>query len=130
MFIKTDKIVDTLIRLKNNYSKNKKTVKILNLKKNRKLLNLLYREGYIIGYSAETNSKFINVTLKYTNLEPGIKEINIFSKPSKKIFLNLSKLSKIKNDDKLVIISTVIGYKSLYSAIKQKQGGELICSIN
>lgn len=124
-------ITDTLIRLKNGSTSTKKTVNVIKNKKTIQILNVLYKEGYILGYQfLSSDSNLIQVSLKYINSVAVIKKIKIFSKVSKKIYCNLNMLSKQKNNNQLTIVSTSKGYLSANEALKLKIGGELICLIS
>lgn len=118
------------IRLKNSSKSYKKSVIITNTKQNIKLINVLYKEGYILGYSFEKNGKNeITVYLKYRNYEPLIKHIHFISKPNKEIYCSVKLLSKQKYNNSLYICLTKKGYMSILDAIYRNLGGQLICKI-
>jgi len=72
-----------------------KSIKVPNIRINLNLLNLFYELGIISGFFIDEEN-FIEVFLKYKKSNTIFKKIVYFSKPSKKIFVNLLKLYKIK----------------------------------
>ena len=95
-----------------------------------KILNILYREGYIRGhcYSKEKPNQ-IEVLLKYHNAKPVITNLKRISKPSSRTYCKVKHLHKYKLNLGLTIISTPIGILSLKDAITAKVGGEILCQI-
>ena len=123
-------LIDMFIRLKNSSKSYKKSVIITNTKQNIKLLDVLYKEGYILGYSFSKYCKNeITVNLKYSNYEPLINNIDFISKPNKEIYCSVKLLSKQKYNNNLYICSTQKGYMSILDAINNNLGGQLICKI-
>ena len=123
-------VIDMFIRLKNSSQSYNKEVIVTKTKQNIKLLNCLYKEGYIIGYTFSIkNNNRISVTLKYKNYKPVIKNINFISKTSKEVFCSLKQLSKQNDNNILYIIFTTKGYMSISEAKLNNLGGQLILKI-
>lgn len=96
-----------------------------------KLLNLLWDENLILGYSPlYENSNFIKIFLKYLLYKiPSINNIKIFSKSNKNIYLSLSNIWKLKYLNINYVISTSKGLLSLKNCKKFKLGGKLLLII-
>lgn len=104
---------------------NKLTIKYQKKKNCEVLLNLLWDEGYILGYkNLSSNSNIIIIYLKYINNYPVIVNFKIISKPSLKIYYSSRQLWKIKPNQGLLIMSTTKGLKSLDFCKKFNIGGE------
>lgn len=97
------------------------------------LLNILYKEGYIRGYKKilnKNNQIKIKVLLKYTyDNKPLIKKIQKISKSSKRVYISIKSLWKIKNGLGILIISTNKGLMTDNTARLLNCGGEIICQI-
>ena len=95
------------------------------------VLNLLWNEGYILGYQISSkNSSKMKIFLKYSKEKPAIKIIKVFSKPGKRIYYSLSQLWKINSNVSFIIFSTNKGVKTLDECKRFKVGGEplfMIC---
>lgn len=93
-----------------------------------RILQLLVTEGYINGYYI-CDQKLVVVLLKYINDRPTILNIQQFSKPGKRIYINNKWLYKNKTHH-LYLISTNQGVMTQNHAIQLNLGGELICKIS
>ena len=90
-----------------------------------KFLNVLWDEGYILGYkTSNSNSNMFEIFLKYNNGKPLINKVIFLTKPSKRIYLSLKQLWKIDSNFGLIIISTNKGVLSKQDCQKLKIGGE------
>lgn len=94
----------------------------------RLFLNFLWKNNLILGYFFQ--NKNYKVFLKYTKNKPAIKNIKIISKSNKKVYLSVKQLWKIKLTNRLIIISTHKGLRSLKECQKQNIAGELLAIIN
>ena len=106
------------------------------LQKKKKLcesfLNILWTEGFIIGYKIEgKRQENLKIFLKYIdNRKPSINNIKIISKPGRRIFYSLKQIWKIDSSKTLIIFSTNQGLKTLSECKKLQLGGEPIITIN
>lgn len=90
-----------------------------------KILNILWDEGFILGYKfLYTDSKKLKIFLKYKNGEPVIKLIKILSKPSLRIYYSVRNLWKLDPSKGLLVLSTNKGFMSSNECKKQIIGGE------
>ena len=106
------------------------------LQKKKKLcesfLNILWTEGFIIGYKIEgKNQKNLKIFLKYIdNEKPSINNIKVISKPGRRISYSFKQIWKIESNKTLIIFSTNQGLKTLSECKKLQLGGEPFIIIN
>jgi len=101
---------------------------ILQPKKNICLLflNVLWDEGYILGYKkSKKNKGHIEIFIKYKNKNPVINTVKFITKPSKRVYCSLKQLWKIDSNSSLLVLSTNKGILTLDKSKKLKVGGEL-----
>jgi small subunit ribosomal protein S8 len=92
-------------------------------------LRILWREGFISGYTIDCNNK-IKIFLKYNNGQPAIKSLDLISKPGRRIHYSIKQIWKIDSSKSFIIFSTNKGLKSLIECKKLKIGGEPVLAIN
>lgn len=128
----SDKLSDFLIRLKNGYRAKKSSVFVCNTVQIRRLLVLLLKLGYISSFSI-IDIKNIQVSLRYLNNLPAIREIKRISKPSSKIYIKVVDLknrsSLSGNQNGFLIMSTSFGFITDIEALANGVGGEVLFSI-
>lgn len=111
--------------IKNGSIAKKQTIVHYNKKINVQVLNVLWENGYILGYRKNPDNPLkLNIFLKHDQKTSGIKNIKSISKPGNRIYCSLSNLWKIHSTNSLVIISTNLGIKSLDECRRLKVGGE------
>ena len=95
-------------------------------------LNILWTEGFIIGYKIEgEKQENLKIFLKYIeNGKPSINNIKAISKPGRRISYSLKQIWKIDSSKTLIIFSTNQGLKTLSECKKLQLGGEPIITIN
>ena len=90
-----------------------------------KVLNLLWDEGFILGYKTYLkNPNLFIIFLKYDKNTPTIKKINSISKPSKRIYFSVKDIWKTESGVGLFIITTNKGIFSLNTCRRYNIGGE------
>ena len=89
-------------------------------------LKILWREGFITGYQKyKKNPNVIKIFLKYKNGNPVINNINIITRPGRRIYCNIKQIWKINNtSNSCIIFSTNKGLKTLEECKKLRIGGE------
>lgn len=113
--------------IKNGQLAKKLSIKQFNHKYCISILDVLWDEGFILGYKVSTiNSKYILVYLKYINSIPCIQSVKIVSKPSFKFCYSLKQIWKLKLNRSLLIITTNKGIFSYEECKKYNLGGEPI----
>ena len=94
------------------------------------ILNVLWNEGFILGYRiSKTNIKIIKIYLKYQNGTSSIAVLKMLSKPSLKLYYSVKQLWKIDSSKGLIIMSTNKGFMTSTECKKQVLGGEPIIVI-
>jgi|NOAtaT_6_FD_contig_71_1247203_length_2931_multi_2_in_0_out_0_3 small subunit ribosomal protein S8 len=97
-----------------------------------RILNVLIKEGFIVGYSTVTSKDLIllKIFLKYhENGAPLINQIIRVSKPGQRIYFKISDLKEFKNSLGIYILSTTKGIISDIEARRVNIGGEVLCKI-
>ena len=116
-----------LSSIKNGQLSYKQTIKQIKTKKTEELLNILWDEGFILGYKKNKNKLII--FLGYKNNNPLINTIKIISKPNLRVYYSVKQLWKLNINDGLIIFSTNKGLLSINTCKKLKIGGEPILII-
>lgn len=98
-----------------------------------RVCKVLLENGYISNFEELTSEngfkKTINIELSYSNSRSVIQELKIISKPSRRVYKKISAIKPFRNGFGLLIMSTSSGILSYRDAIKQKVGGEILCSV-
>ena len=88
-------------------------------------LNILWDEGFILGYKTHTsNSKLLKIFLKYKNKIPVINSLKLISKPSRQIYYSVSDLWKLDSKKNLIIFTTSKGLMTINECKQTKTGGK------
>ena len=85
-------------------------------------LRLMWDEGFILGYSINSNK--LKIFLKYKIGKPVIHSIKTISKPSRRIYYSAKQIWKIDSTKSFIILSTNQGLQSINSCKKLRIGGE------
>jgi small subunit ribosomal protein S8 len=96
------------------------------------VLEVLKREGYIRGFSAEEirpGVAQLRIELKYTEGEPVIKEIHRVSKPGRRVYSKIQELPRVYAGLGVSILSTPRGVLSDAEARAANVGGEVLCRV-
>lgn len=127
-----DPISDCLTRIRNGLMRGKVEVSAPYSKVKHDLVNVLVNEGYLKSCKKveEYNNKAsINITLKYFNSQPAIKNIKRISKPSLRKYSGPEDLKPVKNGLGAYIISTNQGLMTDKQAKAKNIGGEVLCEV-
>lgn len=120
-----NKVCNMISNIKNSQLVNKTFVLQKRKKVCEQILNLLWNEGFILGYKiVKKNPSKIKIFLKYHNGYPVINFIKVISKPSLRVYYSLKKIWKLDSSQGVIIISTSKGFMSNSDCKKQKLGGE------
>jgi small subunit ribosomal protein S8 len=96
------------------------------------VLEVLKREGFIRGYSAEQLRPGIaqlRIELKYNEGEPVIKEIHRVSKPGRRVYSKIKELPRVYAGLGISILSTPRGVLSDAEARAANVGGEILARV-
>lgn len=129
--VMTDPIADMLTRIRNANQMKHETVNIPASKLKKEILELLKKEGYIVGYKVVKGDvqDTLNVTLKYLANDRVVKGLKRISKPGLRVYAKNSEIPKVLNGLGIAVISTSNGIITDREARKQKVGGEILAYI-
>ena len=127
-----DPIADMLTRIRNSQMRGKSIVMSQDSKLRAWVLDVLKDEGYIRGYEKKSDSSgfpALEISLKYYDGVPVIREINRVSKPGRRVYVGAKDIPTVRQGLGLSIVSTAKGVMSDASARSHNIGGEIICTV-
>ena len=127
-----DPIGDMLTRIRNSQMRGKSTVSVPSSKMRVRVLDVLKAEGYIRGYEMSTGKDghpAIEVSLKYFEGTPVIREMKRVSKPGRRVYLGVDDIPQVRQGLGVSIVSTSKGVMSDASARAANVGGEVLCTV-
>ncbi len=126
-----DPISDMISRIKNAQSRGHKKVSFGSSKLKRAICEVLLDEGFIkkSEVTGDLPKQEIEITLKYFEDKPVIKEFNRESKPGLRKYFSSQDIPAIKGGLGIGILTTSKGVLTDKQAKTQNIGGELICTI-
>ena len=124
-------VSDLVARIKNGYMANKVSISLPISKLRENILRILKQEGYILNYTKvmEDEKEKFNVHLRYHYSNPVINEIEVISKPGRRVYCRADKIPLVKNGLGMVILSTSGGVIADHEAREKKLGGEILFKI-
>ena len=127
-----DPIGDMLTRIRNAQMRGKSTVSTPASKLRVWVLDVLADEGYIRGYektSSDDGHGAIEISLKYFDGIPVIRELKRISKPGRRVYLGVKDIPQVRRGLGVSIVSTPQGVMSDANARAKNVGGEVICTV-
>ena len=127
-----DPIGDMLTRIRNSQMRGKSTVETPASKQRARVLDVLADEGYIRGYEATTGKDghpAFEISLKYYEGTPVIREVKRVSKPGRRVYLGVSDIPQVRQGLGVSIVSTSRGVMTDASARQANVGGEVLCTV-
>ena len=127
-----DPIGDMLTRIRNAQMRGKSTVSTPDSKLRAWVLDVLADEGYIRGYEKTTCSDghgAIEISLKYFDGVPVIRELKRVSKPGRRVYLGVKDIPQVRQGLGVSIVSTPQGVMSDANARAKNVGGEVLCTV-
>ncbi|WP_324755119.1 30S ribosomal protein S8 [Roseovarius sp. Pro17] len=127
-----DPIGDMLTRIRNAQLRGKSSVITPASKMRERVLGVLADEGYIRGFENATGKDghpAIEISLKYFDGTPVIREMKRVSKPGRRVYLGVKDIPSVRQGLGVSIVSTSRGVMSDASARSQNIGGEVLCTI-
>ncbi len=122
--------IDLLIRIKNGYMASLGTVKSPYSRFREEVLKKLIKLGFVKDYKIEGEKiKTINIELLYKDNTPALTEVELFSKPGRRYYVNYKELKPVLGGLGFSVISTSKGILTNKEAKKMKTGGELLFNI-
>jgi small subunit ribosomal protein S8 len=89
-------------------------------------------EGYIRGFEetkGDDGHPAIEISLKYYEGEPVIRELKRVSKPGRRVYMSVNDIPSVRQGLGVSIVSTSRGVMSDANARSQNVGGEVLCTI-
>lgn len=124
-------VSDLVAIIKNGYMAKKNSVSspVSRLREN--ILQVLKEEGYILNYSKVKNDNIekFDIHLKYHYSDPVVKEIEVVSKPGRRVYCGYNDIPLVKNGLGVTVISTSKGVITDHKARSEKLGGEVLLKI-
>ena len=127
-----DPIGDMLTRIRNAQMRRRSTVMTPASKLRAWVLDVLKDEGYIRGYekvTGENGHPAIEISLKYYEGEPVIRELQRVSKPGRRVYLGVDNIPQVRQGLGVSIVSTSKGVMSDANARAANVGGEVLCTV-
>ena len=127
-----DPIGDMLTRIRNAQLRGRSTVMTPGSKLRVWVLDVLADEGYIRGYEKMTGSDghpAIEISLKYFDGTPVIREVKRVSKPGRRVYLGIKDIPQVRQGLGVSIVSTSKGVMSDSAARIATVGGDVICTV-
>ena len=127
----TDPLGDMLTRIRNGLQAKKDSVLTPSSKLRVRVLDVLQREGYIRGYTAEEvgGHDGIRIELKYFEGQPAIRHVARVSKPGRRVYSGSKELPRVRNGLGITIVSTPRGVLSDAEAREHNVGGEVLAEV-
>ncbi|EAQ26185.1 MULTISPECIES: 30S ribosomal protein S8 [unclassified Roseovarius] len=127
-----DPIGDMLTRIRNSQMRGKSTVSTPSSKMRVRVLDVLASEGYIRGYEMTKDANghpAIEISLKYYEGTPVIREMKRVSKPGRRVYLGVDDIPQVRQGLGVSIVSTSKGVMSDAAARAANVGGEVLCTV-
>ena len=127
----TDPISDLLTRIRNGQQVKKAKITCPSSNIKISILKVLKNEGYIRDYllTEDEKGKQLEISLKYFDGKPAIKEIYRISKPGMRVYSSVKNMPSFKNNMGISILSTSKGVMTNFSAQEANLGGEILCKV-
>lgn len=121
-------LIDLLSRLSNSQKAYQKSFTFPNVGFCINILDILWDQGIIKGYS-KLNNKTLLIYLLYSEGFPLVKYICVLSKPTRRIYVSRLDLIRLSGFTGVTIVSTTCGILTLETALKLGLGGEVLAYI-
>jgi small subunit ribosomal protein S8 len=130
----TDPIADMLTRVRNANVAMHDTVKMPGSKLKVSLASILEREGYIAGYSTESDDSrpgsVLEIKMKYTqDRTRAIAGLKRVSTPGLRVYARADHLPRVLGGMGVAVLSTSEGLLTDREARRRKIGGEVLCYV-
>lgn len=127
----TDPISDMITRIRNAQAVKKETVYVPYSRLKWAILEKLKENGFLkeIEKYQKKGKKVIKITLKYSEGQGVINEINKVSKPSRRVYQKAKELFPYKGGRGIRILSTNQGILTDKEARKMNVGGEILIEV-
>jgi len=127
-----DPISDMITTIRNGQMVRLAAVKCPYSKMRKGVLDVLKGEGFIKDYKesdVREGIKALEISLKYHENAPVIKEIKKISTPGRRTYSSIEDLPKVNNGLGISILSTSKGIMADHDARAANIGGEILCNV-
>ena len=127
-----DPVGDMLTRIRNAQMRHKSNVSTPASKLRGWVLEVLKSEGYIRSYESvvgKDGKAAIEVSLKYFDGEPVIRELRRVSTPGRRVYAGAKEIPFVRQGLGIAIVSTPKGVMSDGQARATNVGGEILCTV-
>ena len=127
-----DPLGDMLTRIRNAQMRGKSTVVTPASKLRAWVLDVLADEGYIRGYERTSDAAghpALEISLKYYEGSPVIREIKRVSTPGRRVYMNVQDIPQVRQGLGVSIVSTSKGVMSDANARQANVGGEVLFTV-
>jgi small subunit ribosomal protein S8 len=124
-------ITDLVIRIKNGYMAEKKSISAIYSKTNLRILEILKNEKYIESFELidEDKKQHFTIELYYENDQPAVVDVRIISTPGRQIYTKTEAIPRVRGGLGIGILSTSKGILTDKEARKLGVGGQLLFQI-
>ena len=119
-------------RIRNAVNARHETVRVPASNVKQAVADVLQREGYIAGYTQESEGarKYLRLKLNYkTDRKAALAGIRRVSRPGLRVYVNKGEIPRVYGGLGVAIMSTSRGVMSGQEAWRAKVGGEVICYV-
>lgn len=125
----TDPISDMLTRIRNGQRAQKVKISMPASKLKAAIAQVLKDEGYIEDFAVRSETRALEIGLKYYAGAPVIEKLERISRPGLRIYKGAGDLPKVMNGLGIAIVSTSRGVMTDRKARDSKVGGEVLCIV-
>lgn len=126
-----DPIADFLIRIKNAALSQRRVVVLPYSKLKENLAKILTQEKYLANFEilSGKEKKELSLSLAGDKQKVFLIDVKRISKPGRRVYAKSKDLKLLNRGLGIVILSTPSGLMTARQAIKENQGGEVICKV-
>lgn len=128
----SDPLADMCTRIRNAVSARHETVRVPASNVKAAIAEVLQREGYIAGFSEETEGsrRYLRLKLNYRpDRRATLAGIRRVSRPGLRVYVNKGEIPRVYGGLGVAIMSTSRGVMSGQEAWRNKVGGEVLCYV-
>lgn len=126
-----DVIANMLISIKNGSSAKKASVFVPYSNLKNSIAQCLKKEGYIANFAKKTKKghPYLELVLVYEDSKPKVREVVRMSKQSRRYYLGVKDIHKVRDGHGIMVLSTPKGILSGRDARRENVGGEVLFKI-
>ena len=128
----SDPLADMCTRIRNAASARHESVRVPASNVKAAVADVLQREGFIGGYTEETEGsrRYLRLKLNYrADRRAALGGIRRVSRPGLRVYVNKEEIPRVYGGLGVAIMSTSHGVMSGQEAWRQKVGGEVLCYV-